>query len=79
MSKGKRFTEEEAERLMQRRVRLTVEFSDIPQGTCGKVVAKEEIEPGGFDVLVAWDEPASKLYSHDWFTREEFDQCLVEA
>lgn len=79
MDKAKRFTEEEADHLMHRRVRLVVEFSDIPRGTAGQIVAKEEIEPGGFDVLVAWDEPASKLYSHDWFTKEEFDQCLVES
>ena len=40
MGKGKRFTEEEADRLMHRRVRLAVEFSDIAQGTMGQVVAK---------------------------------------
>lgn len=76
---GRRFTEEEADRLRHRRVRLVVEFSDIPQGTAGRIITKEEIEPGGFDVLVAWDEPASKLYSHDRFTRQEFESCLVEA
>ncbi|HYG81816.1 MAG TPA: response regulator [Pyrinomonadaceae bacterium] len=50
-----------------------------PSGRRGRAVDREEIEPGGFDVLAAWDAPASKLYSHDWFTKIEFEEHLVET
>ncbi len=53
--KRKRFSKEEAESWLGRRVRLIVEFSDIPKGTSGKVVETIEIEPNGFEALVEWE------------------------
>lgn len=79
VGKGKRFTEEEAERLFGRRVRLTVEFSDVRMGMTGKVIGTDEVEPDGFEILVRWEGISPQIHSTDWFTREEFDQFLVEA
>jgi hypothetical protein len=79
MGKGKRFTRAEVGRLFGRRVRLTVEFSDVRVGTTGKVVGTDEVEPEGFEILVRWEGLDAGTHSTYWFTREEFERCLVET
>jgi len=73
-----RFTEAEAIALLGRRVRSLGAYAYLPAGTAGQVVAREEVEPGCYDVVVAWDgSPRAPL--HDWFSRDEFERYLVEA
>lgn len=78
------FSKEQAEAQLGKRIRSLVEFSGVPVGTTGTVVAFDEIYPEGFDVVIEWD-LADRLYGaqtkplRDWFTRGEFEGFLVEC
>lgn len=73
----KRFSREEAEVWLGRRVCSVVAFTDVPRGTGGRVTRIEEVEPGGFELGVEWDVPVRGRTQLDWFTKEEFDCSLV--
>ena len=73
-----RFTKGEVESLRGRLVRLAVGFTDVPEGTTGRVVEADEIEPGGYELVVEWDLPGRPKRQHDWFTKGEFGRLLVE-
>ncbi|MDQ3816954.1 MAG: hypothetical protein M3362_04585 [Acidobacteriota bacterium] len=76
--KRKRFSKEEAGRLLGRHVRLVTEFADIPRGTTGLVIGRHEVEPEGFEIIVRWEGIEVGKHTTDWFTKEEFETVLVE-
>lgn len=74
-----RFSREEAVRKLGHDVRLIACFSDMPEGTTGRVMEIDEIDQGGFDLIVEWKRRVSGKLQHDWFSKEEFERYLVEA
>jgi hypothetical protein len=75
----KRFAEHEAKRILGQCIRSLIEFSGVPQGTTGRVVEVDEIEPGGFDAVIEWDLSSRSKPLRDWFTKSEYEQFLVEV
>ena len=73
-----RFTRSQAHGLLGRRVRSLGAYVYLPAGTAGAVVALEEVEPDGFDLVVEWD-ASGRGGVRDWFSRAEFERYLVEA
>jgi hypothetical protein len=55
-----------------------VEFSGIPKGTAGRVVEIEEIEPGGFEVVIEWQLPERRPPLCYWLTKKQYRRFLVE-
>ena len=76
--KRERFSEQEARSKIGRMVRSLVDISTIPRGTRGTVVHIDEIEPGGFEVVVEWERAGWSTPDHDWFNKDAFLQCLTE-
>jgi hypothetical protein len=73
-----RFTRDEAQEKLGRRVRSVVSLDEIPAGTCGTVMQTDEIEQGEFELIIEWDaRPANKLQA-DWFTKEQYEAYLIE-
>jgi hypothetical protein len=54
-----RFTESEAEAKIGKTVRSLVNFSGVPKGTTGRVVAKDDMGDG-WDAVIEWDLPQPK-------------------
>src|ERR1044071_2811006 len=52
-----RYTREEAEQKVGRKVHSLVEFSGVPFGTHGTVVGVEEVDSGWYDVVIEWEPP----------------------
>jgi hypothetical protein len=73
---SKRFTREEAERLVGRRMRALAPYAYLPPGTTGAVVGAEEVSPDGYELVVEFN-VARQV--RDWFTRSEFAEFLTEA
>ncbi|HET9533155.1 MAG TPA: hypothetical protein VFQ92_22555 [Blastocatellia bacterium] len=74
-----RFTQQEAQRLLGRLVRSLTDLSVVPKGTTGRVVSAEEILSGEFELVVEWDLHRPGQPDREYFTRDQFDRCLVEA
>jgi hypothetical protein len=84
------FTRAEAEAKVGKRVKTLVDFSGVPKGTTGQVIradpAGKEKPPFGearevFDVAIQWDVPREYPSAKplvDWFSRDEYEQFLVE-
>jgi hypothetical protein len=76
--KPARFSRDEAQEKLGRRVRSVVSLNEIPAGTSGTVMQTDEIEKGEFELIIEWDvRPASKLQA-DWFTKEQYEGYLNE-
>ena len=77
------FSKEQAEALLGKRIRSLADFSGIPAGTTGTVVAMDEVYTEDFDVVIEWDfggslHGAQTKALRDWFTPDEFEKFLVE-
>jgi hypothetical protein len=77
--KPKRFTTDDVCRLVGRNVRSLIQLSVIPKGASGRIVAAQEMEPGSFDLIVEWDRAPAGSPDRDYFNRDEFERCLIEA
>lgn len=73
-----RFSREEAQVKLGRRVRSAVAFDGVPPGTFGCVMQLDEIEKNNFDVIVEWYVLIDGKRQHDWFSKEQFERCLVD-
>jgi hypothetical protein len=73
-----RFSREEAESKLGGGVRAAADFTDIPAGTTGRVIGVDEVECGGFELIVEWDLRVGGKLQHDWFTKENYRHSLVE-
>jgi len=38
----------------------------------------DEMEEGEFELIIEWDLRAASDFPHGWFTREEYEWCLIE-
>ena len=75
----KRFTVEEAQDKIGRRVQLREAFARIPAGTSGRVIQADEIHPDFFDLLIEWEQPGRGTPAPDWFTQDEYERYLEEC
>ena len=73
-----RFTGDEARAKLGRRVRSVVALDGIAAGTSGSVMQVDEIESGGFELIVEWDTRIDGKRQHDWFSKEQFNQYLID-
>lgn len=73
-----RFSRNEAQEKLGRRVRSVVSLNDIPSGTYGTVMHTDEIEKGEFELIIEWNLRAASDFPHGWFTKEEYERCLIE-
>ena len=73
-----RFSREEAQTKLGRRVRSVVGFDGVPPGTFGCVMQLDEIEKNNFEVIIEWYVLIDGKRQHDWFSKEQFEQCLVD-
>jgi hypothetical protein len=73
-----RFNREEAQAKLGRRVRSIIACDGVPTGTFGRVMQLDEIEKNNFEVIVEWYVLIEGKRQHDWFSKEEFEQCLVD-
>ena len=73
-----RFSREEALSRVGRRVRSIVGFDGLEVGTLGRVMEIDEIEPDGFELIIEWDSRIEGKFQHDWFTKEQYENSLVE-
>jgi len=73
-----RFTAEEAREKLGRRVRSIVALDGIAAGTSGSVMQVDEIEHDGFELIVEWDTRIDGKRQHDWFSKEQFNQYLID-
>jgi hypothetical protein len=83
----RRFTREEAESKVGKRVKALVPFSGVPEGTTGLVVLADDMDEHdlgtGFDVAIEWelsDQPFGATWRplRDWFDKDEYDTYLEE-
>jgi hypothetical protein len=79
VQKPVRFSREEAQVKLGRHVRSIVQFDAVPAGTFGCVMQLDEIEKNNFEVIVEWYVLIEGKRQHDWFSKDQFDQCLIEA
>jgi hypothetical protein len=70
-----RFNKQDAEAQVGRNVRTLADISCVPAGTRGRVVAAEEAG-NGYDVAVEWE---SSHLAVDWFSKDQFERCLIEG
>lgn len=75
----RRFTVEEAQDKIGRRVQLREAFAGIPTGTSGRVIQADEIHPDFFDLLIEWEQPGRGTPAPDWFTQDEYERYLEEC
>lgn len=73
-----RFSAEEAQGKVGRMVRSLVEFSGVPKGTTGRVVAVYEVGRDRFSVDVEWNLPERAKPLRDGFSKDEYERFLVE-
>ena len=78
MQKSVRFSREEAQARLGRRVRSVVSLSDVAAGTSGRVVEIDEIDKDGFELIVEWDLRIEGKFQHDWFSKEQCERCLID-
>jgi hypothetical protein len=73
-----RFSKEEAQSKLGRRVRTVVAVDGVPSGTVGSVMELDEIEKNSFEVIVEWFVLIDGKHQHDWFSKEQYEQCLID-
>jgi len=73
-----RFTREQADQKVGRRVHSLVEFSGVPFGTHGTVVGVERVDGDCYDVVVEWEPPARTSILKDRFAKETYEELLAE-
>ena len=76
--KSVRFSREEADVKLGHRVRSVIELDDVAAGTAGRVMEMDEIEKDGFELIVEWDSRVDGKFQHDWFSKDQYDRCLIE-
>jgi peptidoglycan/xylan/chitin deacetylase (PgdA/CDA1 family) len=76
--KSERFSREDADAKLGHRVRSVVELDDVAAGTTGRVMEMDEIEKDGFELIVEWDSRVDGKFQHDWFSKEQYECCLVD-
>jgi hypothetical protein len=76
---SKRFNKEQAHAKLGTRVRAVAEFPDIPRGATGRVMEIDEISENEFELIVEWDMLLDGKYQHDWFSKEQYDSCLIDV
>ena len=74
-----RFSRTEAETRLGRRVRTKFAIDGIPAGTTGYVMQIDEMERGGYELIVEWYVLVNGRHQHNWFGKNEYDNELVEA
>ena len=74
-----RFSREEAQALLGRRVRTVAGVDGVPTGTFGSVMHLDEIEKDNFELIVEWYVLIDGKRQHDWFSKEQYEQCLIDA
>jgi hypothetical protein len=75
---SKRFNREQAQAKLGGRVRSVAELSDIPKGATGRVMEMDEITRDEFELIVEWDVLLDGKYQHDWFSKDQYDLCLID-
>ena len=73
-----RFAEQEARAKLGHRVRAVVALDGIAAGTSGSVMQVDEIENNGFELIIEWDIRIDGKRQHDWFSKEQFNQYLID-
>lgn len=73
-----RFSREEAQARLGRRVRTVVGVDGVPSGTFGCVMHLDEIEQNSFELIVEWHVLIEGKRQHDWFSKEQYEQCLID-
>lgn len=73
-----RFSREEAQVKLGRRVRAVVGVEGVPTGTFGCVMQLDEIEKDGFEVIVEWYVLIDGKRQHDWFSKEKYERFLID-
>lgn len=76
--KAVRFSRDEAQEKLGRRVSLVVSLDEIPAGTFGTVMQTDELEKGEFELIIEWDMRTGDKFQHDWFTKEQYEGHLIE-
>jgi hypothetical protein len=73
-----RFSRNEAQEKLGRRVRLVVALGEVPAGTSGTVMYTDQIETGEFELIIEWDVRPPGKFEHDWFTKDQYKGYLIE-
>jgi len=73
-----RFSHEEAQAKLGHRVCSLLTLDGIAKGTFGRVMQIDEIEKNDFELIIEWDTRIEGKLQHDWFNKEQFEQCLVD-
>jgi hypothetical protein len=73
-----RFSREEAQVKLGRRVRAVVGVDGVPPGAFGCVMQLDEIEKDSFEVIVEWYVLIDGKRQHDWFSKEKYEQHLID-
>jgi hypothetical protein len=76
--KPSRFSREEAQTKLGRRVRTVVAVDGVASGTLGSVMQLDEIEKNSFEVIVEWFVLIDGKHQHDWFSKEQYELCLID-
>ncbi len=77
------YTRAAAQRLVGQTFKSLIEFSGVPKGTNGKVVAIDQVGDG-WDLVIEWDLGPSAVRPNglglsDWFTREEMEHFMQQV
>lgn len=73
-----RFSRQEAEAKLGRSVCSRVAIDGIPAGAHGYVMQLDEIDRNGYDLIVEWHQLVQGKRQHNWFSRDEYERCLVD-
>ena len=71
------FTKAEAQAKVGTRVRTRIAFAGVPQGATGTIIGADRVIDG-YDVEIAWGQSGRRTPWVDWWTREEYEACLIE-
>lgn len=71
------FSEQEARRILHRKVRSLFKSAGIPKGSTG-TVALVEVDGDGYSVGIEWDLAGQSRAMIDWFSKDEFEDLLIE-
>jgi hypothetical protein len=71
------FSFEEATAKAGKRIETLIDFSGVPKGSTGVVVRYDEAG-SGFDVGIQWDLTDRSKPLVDWFSKDEYEEFLIE-
>jgi hypothetical protein len=71
------FTRAEAQAKVGLRVRSRMAGAGVPAGVLGTITSAERVIDG-YDVEVAWERAGRHTPCSDWFTKDEYEACLME-